>query len=62
MYVVAMTTYSIIPHSDGATFDVEVISDNGARQIMLGFPTEAEAEDWIASDRTRDSNAGRPAP
>jgi hypothetical protein len=57
-----MTTYSIVRNADETGFVVEVISDNGARQTMLGFPTEAKAEDWVASDRTRDSNAGSLAP
>jgi hypothetical protein len=57
-----MTTYTIVPDTDGPTFIVEVCSANGARQKMLGFTTEADAEEWIASDKERDRNAGAPAP
>jgi hypothetical protein len=57
-----MTDYKIVPHADGKGFDVEVVSVNGAHQTMLSFATEAEAEEWIASDRQRDHNAGPPAP
>jgi hypothetical protein len=46
-----MTTYDILPRSDGVGFDVKVIGDNGVHHTMLGFATEKEAEAWIASDR-----------
>jgi hypothetical protein len=57
-----MTTYTIVPIPDGPGFIVEVLSVNGIHQTMLGFATEADAEEWIASDRERDHNAGPPAP
>jgi hypothetical protein len=58
-----MTTYTIVPNPNGSSgFAVEVLSVNGIHQTMLGFPTEADAEEWIASDRERDRNAGAPAP
>jgi hypothetical protein len=56
-----MTTYSILARPDGTGFNVEVVGSDGVRHTMLGFATEAEAEAWIASDRSRDSNAGMPA-
>jgi hypothetical protein len=58
-----MTTYTIAPNPDGLSgFVVEVLSVNGVHQTMLGFATEADAEEWIASDKERDRNAGAPAP
>jgi hypothetical protein len=46
-----MASYTIKPRADGAGFDIGVVGSNGARQTMLGFKTEAEAEAWIAQDR-----------
>lgn len=46
-----MGTYSIIRHEGGASFDVSVVSDNGARQTMLGFSSRKAAEARIARDR-----------
>jgi hypothetical protein len=57
-----MTTYKVVPHQDGSGYNVEVVSDNGAHQTMIGFASEVEAERWIESDRQRDRNAGAPAP
>jgi hypothetical protein len=56
-----MATYTIIPHSGGHSFDVALIADNGARQTLLGFATEADATAWIESDRSS-SSAGVDAP
>jgi hypothetical protein len=58
----AMAIYSIVPRSDGTGFDIEVISNDGTRHTMLGFATEAEAKEWIATDRLREINLGRPDP
>lgn len=55
-----MTIYSIVSDQEGTGFNVEVVSDNGAHQTMMGFASETEAEAWIASDRERDRNAGHP--
>jgi hypothetical protein len=55
-----MPTYNVTPRPDGTGFDIEVESLNGARQTMMGFPSEAEAEKWIAADKLRDSHATRP--
>jgi len=46
-----MATYKIIPHAGATTsFDVAVIGADGAKQTMLGFQTEEDAEAWIAKD------------
>jgi hypothetical protein len=44
-------TYRIGRHKDGSGFDISVVSDNGARQTMLGFKSRRAAEAWIADDR-----------
>jgi hypothetical protein len=46
-----MTTYIIIPTDNGSSFNIGVAGSNGARQTMLGFATEAEAEAWISQDK-----------
>jgi hypothetical protein len=46
-----MTTYTIIPAPDGTSFNIGIAGSNGARQTMLGFASEAEAEAWITQDR-----------
>ena len=45
-----MTTYTIIPTGDGSSFNIGIAGSDGARQTMLGFATEAEAEAWIANE------------
>ena len=45
-----MPTYTVIPLSD-QTFQVAIVGDDGARQTLLGFETQADAEAWIARDR-----------
>jgi hypothetical protein len=57
-----MTTYKVVPNQDGSGYNVELVSDNGTHQVMLGFATGVEAERWIESDRQRDRDAGPPAP
>ena len=49
-----MTQYIIVPNGDGSGFNIAVSGANGARQTMLGFSTEAEAEAWIVNDRRLD--------
>jgi len=46
-----MATYTIIPHAGFTSFDVAVIGANGAKQTMLGFQTEEDAEAWIVIDQ-----------
>jgi hypothetical protein len=56
-----MTRYSIVPNGDGSGFSIAVLGADGARQTMLGFSTEAEAEAWIAQDkRLGDSTEASP--
>jgi hypothetical protein len=50
----AMTQYTIVPAGDGSGFHVTVSGSDGARQTMLGFTTEAEAQAWIALDKRLD--------
>ncbi|HEY1412364.1 MAG TPA: hypothetical protein VGF36_09490 [Rhodopila sp.] len=45
-----MATYTVIPTAD-RTFRVAIVGDDGARQTLLGFATQAEAEAWITWDR-----------
>lgn len=45
-----MPTNTVIPQAD-QTFHVAIVGDDGARQTILGFPTEADAGAWIALDR-----------
>jgi hypothetical protein len=58
-YVVVMTIYNIRRRPDGTGFDVEVVGGDGVRHTMLGFATETEANEWIVSDRVRESAIGR---
>ncbi|HEY1413429.1 MAG TPA: hypothetical protein VGF36_14885 [Rhodopila sp.] len=46
-----MTTYTIIPNGDGTGFNIGIAGNDGARQTMLGFTSEAEAEAWIDQDK-----------
>jgi hypothetical protein len=46
-----MTTYTITPNSDGTGFNIGIAGNDGTRQTMLGFATEAEAETWIEQDK-----------
>jgi hypothetical protein len=53
-----MTTYIVIQHPGGTSYDITVIGDDGARQTMLGFQTEADAQDWIARDQALTNQSG----
>ncbi|WP_428492991.1 hypothetical protein [Rhodopila sp.] len=46
-----MTTYTIVPTTDGTGFHIGVAGSNGARQTMLGFTSKQEAEAWIIQDK-----------
>ena len=46
-----MSKYTVSPRSGGVGFDIAVISGNGARNTLLGFATEMEAQAWITRDR-----------
>jgi hypothetical protein len=58
-----MTTYMVKAKVDGTGFNVE-IAGVGAHKTILGFPTEAAANAWIAQDQRRtcaDDFFGSPA-
>ena len=55
-----MSTYTIIPRPDQSGYDIAIIGTNGARQTMLGFRTEVEAEAWIAQDERLSGSDARP--
>jgi hypothetical protein len=57
-----MTTYTIMPNGDGDGFNVGIAGTNGARQTMLGFQSEAEAEAWILRDRRLSDAPSRQMP
>jgi hypothetical protein len=46
-----MSTYTIIPVGDGVGFNIGVAGTNGARQTIMGFASEADAEAWILQDK-----------
>lgn len=46
-----MNQYTIIPIPDGSGFHIGIAGANGARQTMLGFTTQEEAEAWIIQDK-----------
>lgn len=53
-----MTTYKAVPRADGG-YDIQIVSDNGVRQTLLGFKTEAEAKAWIAEDKRLNHETNR---
>lgn len=50
-HIQTMTTYTIVPASDGTGFHIGVAGSNCARQTMLGFTSKEEAEAWIIQDK-----------
>ena len=46
-----MATYTIIPNADQTGFDVAMVGNNGVRQTLLGFESQADAQAWIAWDK-----------
>lgn len=46
-----MANYIIVPDGSGSSFNVGITGTDGARQTLLGFATEAEAEAWILQDK-----------
>jgi hypothetical protein len=42
---------------DGSAYDVMVSDDIGARHTILGFKTEAAAQEWIVEDRCTTARA-----
>jgi hypothetical protein len=49
-----MTIYSIVLHSDGIGFNIDIVGDDGVRQTMLGFTSEAQAQAWIGAAQSRE--------
>jgi hypothetical protein len=49
-----MATYTIIRRIGDVGFDVSVVGSDGARQTILNFQTEVEAEAWIVQDEQLD--------
>ncbi len=49
-----MATYAIVPRIGDDGFDVSVVGSDGARQTILNFRTEADAEAWIVQDKKAD--------
>jgi hypothetical protein len=49
-HIGGMAKYNIYPGEDSVGFEISVISDNGAKQTMLGFKTFAEADAWVTED------------
>jgi hypothetical protein len=45
-----MAKYTVRPNGSGAGYDIAVIGGNGARNTLLGFDTEMEAQAWIERD------------
>jgi hypothetical protein len=45
-----MAAYTLIPNAS-QTFHVAIVGNDGVRQTLLGFASEADAEAWIARDR-----------
>ena len=48
--IIGMATYTIVRRIGDVGFDVSVVGSDGARQTILNFQTEAEAEAWIVQD------------
>jgi hypothetical protein len=45
-----MDKYAVAPDMTGRKFHVTIASSSGARQTILGFASEAEANSWIIQD------------
>jgi hypothetical protein len=46
-----MAIYTVIPAVDQTGFHVAIVGSDGARQTLLGFETQADAEAWISRDK-----------
>jgi hypothetical protein len=46
-----MSQYIVRSSSSGVGFDIAVIGGDNARNTLLGFDTEMEAQRWIARDK-----------
>ncbi len=52
-----MGTHTVVARAHGGGYDIVIVAANGSRHRMLGFPTLAEAEAWIAADMAADQTA-----
>jgi hypothetical protein len=50
--MIRMATYTVIPKPD-QTFHVAIVGNDGARQTLLGFASQTDAQDWIARDQSQ---------
>jgi hypothetical protein len=51
-----MATYTIVsPKQHDAGFLVTIVGDDGARNTVLGFGSEEQAQQWIEADRAREA-------
>jgi hypothetical protein len=57
-----MSTYAINPRPEEGEWEVYVVGSDGVRHTMLGFPTEADAEAWIAADQATEEPPPRRSP
>ena len=46
-----MSVYTIVHRERQTGYRVDVIGDDGSRNSVLGFDTEADAEAWIEADK-----------
>jgi hypothetical protein len=51
-----MATYTVKAQRDPVSYSVDIVGDNGARQTMLGFVSQAAAEAWIDQDKRADAS------
>ena len=47
------------PRQTDDGFDIQMVDDDGVRRTMLGFKTEADAEEWIRMDKAGDGATKR---
>jgi hypothetical protein len=55
-----MPTYSIVARQRQPGFKVDIVSENGARNVMLGFESEQEAQEWVEASRRLDAVRSTP--
>jgi hypothetical protein len=51
LYMPCMPTYTVLPRQRQPGYKVALVGDDGTRQTILGFNSEAEAEIWVAEDK-----------
>jgi hypothetical protein len=49
-HIIPMDVYAVTSNATGRDFHVTIAGNNGVRQTILGFVTEAEAHNWITQD------------